>query len=77
VPPKSAEHAALGRAIRSIREDEGIPQEELAYRAGIHRSYMGAIERGEINLSYAKILQLAQAVGLSASELIRRAESNP
>jgi DNA-binding XRE family transcriptional regulator len=72
-PKKSAANQALGRAIRSARRERGFAQEAFAARAGIDRSYFGAIERGEFNVSLDKIVALAKGLGLSASELLARA----
>jgi transcriptional regulator with XRE-family HTH domain len=67
---KSPEHALLGLAIRHYRGERGISQEELAARAGLHRTYVGGIERGERNPSYANILRLADALEVGASDLV-------
>lgn len=72
---KSSEHLALGRALRAIREDLGLSQEELAFRAGLHRNYVGGIERGEINTSFGVLLALTEALGLPLSAVIGRYES--
>jgi transcriptional regulator with XRE-family HTH domain len=71
----SPEHVALGRAIRELREGIGISQETLAARSGLHRTYIGGIERGERNLSYANLLKVASALRVSPSQLLMRAES--
>ena len=47
--PHSSFHDALGRAVRETRARRGLSQESLGYVAGLHRNYVGAIERGEIN----------------------------
>ena len=72
-PKKSAANQALGRAIRSARRERGFAQEAFAARAGIDRSYCGAIERGEFNVSLDTIMKLAKGLGVSASELSARA----
>lgn len=59
----------LGAKIRKLRKERGISQEDLAHEAGIERSYMGAIERGERNPSYDKLVSVARALGNSASNL--------
>jgi transcriptional regulator with XRE-family HTH domain len=74
VAERSQAHAALGQAIRSYRATRRISQEELASESGLHRTYVGGIERGERNPSYANILKLADALGVSASKLLERAE---
>ncbi|HVV02007.1 MAG TPA: response regulator [Verrucomicrobiae bacterium] len=55
----------FGTAIRSRRKDLGLSQEELAGRAGLHRTYVADIERGARNLSLANIEKLATALELS------------
>ena len=59
----------LGTAIRSKRNDLGISQEELADRAGLHRTYISDIERGARNLSLESIDKLAKALRISIASL--------
>jgi transcriptional regulator with XRE-family HTH domain len=75
----SPEHLALGRAIRELRhqQPEPLSQEALAAEAGVHRNYVGAVERGERNIAYTNLLKISAALGVRASELIRLAESKP
>jgi transcriptional regulator with XRE-family HTH domain len=70
---KSTANVAFGAAIRSMRTERGLPQEAFAGRAGIDRSYYGAIERGEFNVSLDTIVKIAGALGVSAAELLERA----
>jgi len=77
VPQRSQAHAALGQAIRRVRRDQAVSQEELGFRAGLHRTYVGGIERGEKNPSYANLLKLSEALGVAPSALLREAESQP
>ncbi|MDX6697128.1 MAG: hypothetical protein QOE65_525 [Solirubrobacteraceae bacterium] len=70
---RSQAHAALGRAIRDFRGRRQISQEDLAHRAGMHRTYLGGIERGERNPSYTNLLKVAGALDIDAWQLIRRA----
>lgn len=74
MPQRSADHAALGRAIRDLRRRRRLSQEDLAYRSGMHRTYLGGIERGERNPSYANLLRLARALEVSGSQLLAEAE---
>lgn len=71
-PKKSAANQALGQAIRSTRHERGLAQEALAARAGIDRSYFGAIERGEFNVTLDTLAKIAAALGISASHLLAR-----
>lgn len=73
---KSPEHAALGRALRETRLNHGLSQEELAFRAGLHRNYVGGIERGEINTSFGVLIAVTRALGVPLSHLIEQYESN-
>ncbi len=59
----------FGLAIKKWRRDSGISQEELAWRAGLHRSYVADIERGARNASLLTIEKLAKALKLSLSTL--------
>lgn len=65
--------ALLGMAIKTERSVLGISQEELADRAGLHRTYVSDIERGARNPSIVSIEKLAQALKLSVSALFHRA----
>jgi transcriptional regulator with XRE-family HTH domain len=65
---------ALGAAVRSARVKRGCGQEAFAAYAGFDRSYYGAIERGEFNVSLSTLIKLADALELSAAELLRRAD---
>jgi transcriptional regulator with XRE-family HTH domain len=60
---------AFGRRVRDLRKARGLSQEELAERAGLHRTYVGGIERGERNPSLVNIGQIVQALGVNVREL--------
>jgi transcriptional regulator with XRE-family HTH domain len=74
-PKHSPEHQALGRAVRFLRAKGGWSQEEFGFRAGMHRNYVGAIERGEINPTYRVLLKLGQGLCMMPSELLVEAET--
>jgi transcriptional regulator with XRE-family HTH domain len=76
VAPRSPAHAALGREIARARGSREMSQEELAARAGMDRTFVGGIERGEENPSFDKLLRLARVLGLRPSELVARAEQD-
>lgn len=59
---------ALGERIRELRQKQGISQEGLAALAGIDRSYMGCIERGEKNITIKSLFKIADALNLNASQ---------
>jgi len=59
----------FGRALRALREECGYSQEELAERAGLHRNYVGGIERGERNVGLENIGKLAKALSVRTRDL--------
>lgn len=61
---------AFGARVRALRKEKGLSQEGLSNLAGIDRSYMGQIERGEINLTITKMYQIADALGITVSTLL-------
>ena len=65
----SREHIALGRAVRELRARRGLSQEQLGFRCDLHRNYVGAIERGEINPTFRVLLKLAAGLRVPLSEL--------
>jgi transcriptional regulator with XRE-family HTH domain len=60
----------FGQRLREIRSRKGISQEELAERAGLHRTYVSSVERGERNISIVNIENLARALGVTLAELM-------
>ena len=60
---------AFGQKIRDLRKSKGLSQEELSELAGLDRSYMGHIERGEKNVSLLKIYQISEALNVHISLL--------
>jgi len=71
---RSPQHAALGLAIRQLRRASGVSQEAFATSCGLHRTYVGGIERGERNVSFANLLRIADALDVRPSELMSRYE---
>lgn len=62
--------------MREFRRVRGLSQEQLGYDAGLHRTYIGGIERGERNPSLTNILRIADALDVSPSELLAATERN-
>lgn len=60
----------LGEAIRARRLANGWSQEELSFESGLHRTYIGAVERGEKNLTVKNLVRIAGALGVQASKLM-------
>lgn len=63
----------IGELIRRRRKELGLSQELLAVDAGVDRSYMGGIERGEHNLTMMSLLRIAEALDCKVSSLLDRA----
>lgn len=60
----------VGQNIRRLRTQAGLSQEELAYRAKLHRTYISSIERGERNVSIENIFAIAEALKVSPGDLL-------
>jgi transcriptional regulator with XRE-family HTH domain len=61
---------AFGKKVRSKRLEVGISQEELAFQSGLHRTYVGSVERGERNISLENIYLLAKSLNCKPSEFV-------
>lgn len=61
---------ALGERARDLRTAKKWSQEEFAHISGLHRTYIGQIERGEKNLSFVNLQKISGALGISSSELL-------
>ncbi len=61
----------FGKRVKFLRKQKKLSQEELAYRTGLHRTYIGAVERGERNISLKNIAKLAEAFGINIAELFQ------
>src|SRR5579864_7152217 len=65
---------ALGTRIRQLREKKGWSQEDFAARSGLHRTFVGNIERGLKNTTILTLLMISRALGISVAELLRGME---
>jgi transcriptional regulator with XRE-family HTH domain len=74
-PIQSREHEVLGNAVREARARRGLSQERLGALAGLHRNYVGAIERGEINPTFRVLQKLGDGLRMELSELFALYES--
>jgi transcriptional regulator with XRE-family HTH domain len=72
--PRSPEHAALGEAIRQLRTERGLSQEELADQAEMHVTHVGDLERGVRNPSYTTLVRLSRALGVEPGALVSLAD---
>ena len=61
---------ALGSSIRRHRRSLGLSQEELALRVGLHRTYIGSIERGERNITVRNLIRLAEGLEITPNQLL-------
>lgn len=59
----------FGGRLRDIRRKRGLSQEELAELAGVDRTYVGGVERGERNLSVLNVKKLSDALGINVKDL--------
>ena len=70
MPPASEVQHDFGRRLREVRKQRGITQEALAAAAGLDRSYVGCVERGERNVTLVNIHRLAAACGVEPARLL-------
>jgi transcriptional regulator with XRE-family HTH domain len=61
----------FGREVRHLRRKKGISQESLADACGLHRTYIGSVERGERNVSLQNIVRIARALGVPPAHLLK------
>jgi len=54
----------LGKVLKSLRQDCGLTQEQLAEKVGIHPTYVGKIESGKNNLSVKMLFRISRALGV-------------
>lgn len=62
---------AFGRNLRAFREAAGLSQEKFAEVVGVHRTYMGGVERGERNLTLRSVEKIAATIGVEPLELLK------
>jgi len=60
----------LGKRVHELRASKGWSQEEFAHVSGLHRTYVGQIERGEKNISFGNLSKVAGVLGVTLSELL-------
>jgi XRE family transcriptional regulator, regulator of sulfur utilization len=77
MPPQSPADRRLAAALRQEREAQGRSQEALAHDAGLTVNALSRIERGQANPAWTTVVQVADALGLSLTELARRVEREP
>ena len=62
---------AFGTNLRRTRKSLGLSQEALAHLSGVHRTYIGSVERGERNISLENIVAIANALDIPIQELVK------
>jgi len=65
--------ARLGRRLREARLERGWSQEDFGYESGLHRTYIGAIERGEYNVTLLTLRRLTRTLGISMVDAVAAA----
>jgi len=70
--PEGELQRRVGRNLRAYREARGLSQEAFADELGVHRTYMGGIERGERNLTLRSLERIADCLGMDPMELMKR-----
>ncbi len=70
--PSTDIKARFGRRLRQLGRERGLSQEELAFRASLHRTYVSSVERGERNVSMVNIERLAKTLEVDICDLFRR-----
>jgi len=66
----SVAHCSLGAAVRELRASHGLSQEAFGELSGLHRNYIGAIERGEVNPTFLTLLRITSSIEIRLSGLI-------
>jgi len=61
----------IGHRIQTIRREKGVSQEALAHIAGLHRTFLGMVERGERNITVINLLRITTALEVDASQILQ------
>jgi transcriptional regulator with XRE-family HTH domain len=61
----------FGKRVRDLRKEIGISQEELAFRSGLHRTYIGMIERAEKNITLVNIEKITKALNVELKDIFK------
>ena len=69
--PKKEILIQFGGRVREIRKEKGLSQEELSFKANLHRTYIGMIERAEKNITLVNIEKIANALEVDVSNLLK------
>lgn len=66
----------IGRRIRELRKERGLSQERFALEYGFDRSYLGAVERGERNISVLRLKKIAEVLGVEITDLFPKRDQD-
>ena len=72
----SSTRLKFGRAVRRLRTGAGFSQESFADAIGVHRTFMGSVERGETNISLDNIARIAKGLRVTLAELFTETEKD-
>lgn len=72
--PKAEVQQVLGRAVLTLRGRADLTQQDVADGSGLHKEYVGSVERGERNMTVANLVKLCRGLGVQPSELLKEAE---
>jgi transcriptional regulator with XRE-family HTH domain len=70
IPQNMRARTTFSRNLKKLRLEKGISQESLADLAGLHRTYIGSVERGERNISIDNMERIARALGCSVADML-------
>jgi len=70
-PSQIALARKLGASIAGARRESGLSQDELAWKADVHRAYMGFIEQGRYSITVATLVQVCEQLGVKPSQILK------
>lgn len=73
--PRPGPEQIFAGILRELRQERGISQEALSFECGVHRTYIGLLERGRMNPSLKTLLSIASALDVPAGDLVARVEA--
>jgi len=74
MPPRADPQAALGEAVKRLREERGLSQEAVALAADVHQTWVSRLESGTLNPSWGMVSRVATALGIEVSDVAKAAE---
>jgi transcriptional regulator with XRE-family HTH domain len=74
MPPRAEPQAALGQAVKKLREEQGLTQEAVAHVADVHPTWVSRLEGGTLNPSWGMVARIADALGVTMSDLAKAVE---